>query len=114
MKPNTWGDDIGTANANCNGCGSHWDDKQTSPVGSFKPNAFGLYDMAGNVWEWTQDCSHYTYDGAPMTGRHGPAVAFAALLGAAIFGTSTRPTATRPPRQTVQQPWLPCREDAYP
>ena len=28
----------------------------TAPVGSFKPNAFGLYDMTGNAWQWCQDC----------------------------------------------------------
>ena len=37
------------------------DNRQTSPVGSFKPNAFGLYDMAGNVWQWVQDCYRDNY-----------------------------------------------------
>jgi formylglycine-generating enzyme required for sulfatase activity len=63
-----WGDDIGKGNANCKGCGSQWDAKQTSPVGSFKPNAFGLYDMAGNVLQWVQDCYHDNYNGAPTDG----------------------------------------------
>jgi formylglycine-generating enzyme required for sulfatase activity len=63
-----WGDNIGTGNANCIGCGSKWDNQQTSPVGSFKPNAFGLYDMAGNVFQWVQDCYNGTYDGAPTDG----------------------------------------------
>src|SRR6202048_149526 len=63
-----WGDDIGEANANCNGCGSQWDNKQTAPVGSFAANGFGLYDMVGNVWEWTEDCWHGSYQGAPTDG----------------------------------------------
>jgi formylglycine-generating enzyme required for sulfatase activity len=38
------------------------------PVGSFPPNAFGLSDMQGNIWEWVQDCWHDSYNGAPGTG----------------------------------------------
>jgi len=64
-----WGDNIGRGQANCDGCGTQWDNKQTAPVGSFKPNSFGLHDTAGNVWEWVEDCWHLNYDGAPTDGR---------------------------------------------
>jgi formylglycine-generating enzyme required for sulfatase activity len=40
----------------------------TSPAGHFAPNAFGLYDMAGNAWQWTADCYGSSYDGAPTDG----------------------------------------------
>ena len=60
-----WGDDIGVNRANCDGSGSPWSGKQTSPVGSFPPNSFGLYDTAGNVSEWVRDNWHENYPRIP-------------------------------------------------
>jgi formylglycine-generating enzyme required for sulfatase activity len=41
---------------------------KTNPVGEKKSNAFGLYDVHGNVYEWVEDCYHKNYDGAPTDG----------------------------------------------
>ena len=64
----SWGDEIGKNNANCNDCGSQWDNTKTAPVGSFAPNSFGLHDMHGNLWEWVEDCYRHDYNGAPADG----------------------------------------------
>ena len=68
-----WGNERGRNHANCNGCGSAWDNKQIAPIGSFAPNPWGLYDMLGNAYQWTCSAWNRPYDGSEqrcqMTGN---------------------------------------------
>jgi len=65
----SWGNSVGKNKANCDGCGSQWDNMKTAPVKSFPKNNFGLYEMHGNVAEWVEDYWHDDYSGAPSDGR---------------------------------------------
>jgi formylglycine-generating enzyme required for sulfatase activity len=62
-----WGSDVDTGRANCQNCDTK-QGRMTLPAGSFKSNAFGLYDTSGNVAEWVEDCWHDSYRGAPTDG----------------------------------------------
>ena len=64
-----WGEQMRKGNANCKDCGDPWHKEGPETAGSFAPNPLGLYDMNGSVWEWTADCWHNSYQGAPTDGR---------------------------------------------
>ncbi|GEP08601.1 hypothetical protein MGN01_04460 [Methylobacterium gnaphalii] len=62
-----WGATVGNAKANCDDCSGN-PARTTLPVGSFRPNAFGLFDTAGNAAEWVDDCWNGSYRSAPSDG----------------------------------------------
>jgi formylglycine-generating enzyme required for sulfatase activity len=64
-----WGDQVGRGNTNCDGCDQPSDPGRPTPVGTYRPNPFGLYDILGNVSQAVSDCWNPNYNGAPVDGR---------------------------------------------
>ena len=63
-----WGNLKGVGNAQCFDCGGDLNPNKPAKIGSFKANKFGLFDILGNVYEWTRDCYHNNYKNAPTDG----------------------------------------------
>ena len=80
-----YGNDISSDQANFN-----MDVGNTTPVGSYPANAFGLHDMHGNAWEWTEDCHQDSYRGTPTNGKAnaGSDFCLGRVLRGGSFGTN--------------------------
>lgn len=63
-----WGDQMIRGRANCRGCGTEWSGVKSAPVGSFRPNSWGLYDVHGNVLEYVEDCWFNSHESAASDG----------------------------------------------
>jgi formylglycine-generating enzyme required for sulfatase activity len=100
--PFWWGSGITTIHANydprrsydTNGGTQESYRQKTEPADSFEPNPWGLYQVHGNVWEWTEDCYHGGYNGAP-TDRLGQLKIVACVSSAVVRGTSVQATFER-------------------
>ncbi len=63
-----WGRELGEGKAHCFACETGLDPRAPTRIGRFAANLFGLFDTAGNLQEWTYDCYHANYEGAPTDG----------------------------------------------
>ena len=66
--PYWWGSSAGSGNAHCFDCKSEFSTAKPAKIGTYGSNRFGLYDTAGNLFEWVHDCFHRNYKDAPADG----------------------------------------------
>ncbi len=85
-----WGDEINQTMANYRELNEKWDKKESQAVGAFKPNAFEIYDMVGNVLEWT--CSKYeaSYQGTEKKCLKGGKASQVVLRGGSFIHNEVR------------------------
>jgi formylglycine-generating enzyme required for sulfatase activity len=95
-----WGDQPPTVNPGAVN-GAAFENERPHPVQSFAPNAYGLYDMAGNVWEWTADAIGL-YSADAVTDPQGPASGRARIVRGGSFGDD--PENLRVSNRTPNQP----------
>ena len=63
-----WGDKFFKGRVNCQRCGTKWSGKKSAPIGTFAANPWGLYETAGNIFEYVSDCWHKTHEATPTDG----------------------------------------------
>lgn len=94
-SPYPWGTGVDPAMVACEGCAGDAGPRRPAAAGSFPANAFGLFDMAGSLWEWTADCWNERLAAVPADGRAADA---GNCLARVLKGGSflSRPHALRP------------------
>ncbi len=63
-----WGNDLGVGLVACRNCGGEWSRDTPGPIGTYEPNAVGVFDMHGSVAEWTGDCWTSSLQNTPADG----------------------------------------------